>query len=58
MILFRRDVFKEIIVSKQQGGGKFMGTKDIPAGKKSKSLTKKERKEQRKKIKEKHTSYE
>jgi hypothetical protein len=30
----------------------------IPAGKKSKPLTKKERKEQRKKRKEKHISYE
>jgi len=51
-------VFKERIVIKPLDGGKFMGTKDIPAGKKSKPLTKKERKELRKKRKEKHASYE
>jgi hypothetical protein len=33
-------------------------SKDIPAGKRSKPLSKKERKEQRKKRKEKHISYE
>ena len=33
-------------------------SKDLPAGKKSKPLTKKERKEQKKKRKQKHVSYE
>ena len=33
-------------------------SKDMPAGKKSKPLTQKERKEQKKKRKQKHVSYE
>jgi hypothetical protein len=48
-------VFKERIDIKPHGGGKFMATKNIAPANKSKPLTKKERKELRKKRKEKHT---
>jgi len=46
------------LLQKPYFGRKCMGTKDIPAGKKSKPLSKKERKEQRKQRKEKHHTYE